>query len=491
MTNPVDLRLPWARAAALALLGVGLALAAFAVPRAEAKIPTLETGVSYVYETEPIEFARVKRAGARLVQTPLRWANVAPANRPVSWDPTDPADPNYDWGDMDLWVRRAVAAGLVPVLQVRGAPLWAQRCAPRKADTPCEPDPALLAQFAKAAASRYSGSFSGLPRVRFWQGLNEPNLSLFFMPQYRDGKAASPFLYRALINSFSAAVKSVHQDNLVLLGGLGPIAVPGYTIGPMAFARKLLCMKGRAKPRATKSDCDGGVHFDIFDVHPYTTGGPTHTGGPDDVQLGDIPKLKRLITAADRDGRIKNGYKRTPLWITEFAWDSKPPDPGGLPLKIEAQWTSEALYRTLHAGVGKFFWFTIVDYEPEPNVPFSISIQAGLYFWAPTLAAQRPKRVFYAFRFPFVAYPRRHGLFVWGRTPGSTRGRVAIQVKGKRGWRTVAKVRANKHGMFQRTLKGKRYGANRRGSVRARYQGVESVPFPMRPVRDFYQPPFG
>ena len=183
-------------------------------------------------------------------------------------------------------------------------------------------------------------------------------------------------------------------------------------------------MTGHRHPRPTGGDCEGGVHFDIFDIHPYTTGGPTHEGGINDVELGDLPKLQELLLAADRAGRIKGQFKRTPLWVTELSWDSNPPDPGGLSMTIESQWTAEALYRSWSAGVSNFFWFSLVDFEPEPNVPPSQTLQSGLYFWAPAVAARQPKEVLYAFRFPLVAFPRRGGLFFWGRTPTSRRGRV-------------------------------------------------------------------
>lgn len=455
---------------------------------ARAALPPLETGVSYVYQSDPLEFEHVKAAGAKLVQTPLRWANVAPAKLPSQWNPEDPGDSHYDWEDMDAWVRNAVAAGLTPLLQVRGAPHWAQRCA-GETDSPCDVDPAALAAFAKAAASRYSGVYGGLPQVRYWQALNEPNLSLFFTPQYVGDRAVSPELYRRLLNSFYAAVKSVDPSALVVLGGLGPIAVKGYTVGPMAFTRKLLCMKGRNRPHPTGSDCEGGVHFDIFDIHPYTTGGPTHEGGKDDVQLGDIPKLQALLAAADRAGRIKGAFKRTPLWITELSWDSNPPDPGGLPMKIASQWAAEALYRTWSQGVRQFFWFSLVDFH-EPGVPFPISLQSGLYFWADSIAAQQPKEVLFAFRFPFVSFARRDGLFFWGRTGNSQSGRVLIQARQHGKWRVLDVVRADRNGLFTGTVPSS-YGRNKRGAVRARYGTESSLAFPMKRVGDFPHPPFG
>jgi hypothetical protein len=490
----MSLRSPKRRLSATLLAGLALLVgAAGLVPStATAKtLPLLETGVSYVYGNEPAEFQHVVNAGAKMALKPMRWWEVAPDNLPANWNPRNPNDPNYDWSFYDTWVRNAVAAGLTPVLQVRAVPTWAQECGPYPVDSPCKPNPAMLEDFAVAAATHFNGSVPGVPRVTYFQGLNEPNLSLFFNPQYEGDKAVSPILYRRLINAFYSGIKSVMPSDVVIAAGLGPIAVPKYTIGPMKFARDMLCMTGRAHPHKIKGDsCEGGVHFDVFDIHPYTTGGPTHEGGPDDVELGDIPKLQKLLRAANQAGRIKsNLYKKTPLWIIELSWDSKPPDPGGLPMKIEQQWISEALYRTWKSGVHQFFWFSIVDFEPQ-GLPFPQSTESGLYFWAPNVADQQPKPIIGSFRFPFVAFPEEDGLFVWGRTAAYKGGKVAIQAKKGGGWKTLKVIRAGSNGMFSTTLKS-RYGANKKGEVRAVYSGEPSVAFPMKPVGDFVQPPFG
>jgi hypothetical protein len=326
--------------------------------------------------------------------------------------------------------------------------------------------------------------------VRYWQGLNEPNLSLYFNPQFENGKPASPRLYRVLINAFYAAVKAVDSSNLVLAAGLGPIAIPGWTIGPMRFARELLCMAGRRDPHPLPGDCEGGVHFDIFDIHPYTTGGPTHKGHADDVELGDLEKLTELIDAADRAGRIKSRFRHTPIWNTEFSWDSSPPDPGGLPMRILTRWTAEAIYRNWSAGISRFFWLFLRDWAPNPTLPFNETIEAGLYFRGATLAEDRPKPSMYAFRFPFVAYSKKGGFYFWGRTPDSKGGRAVIEIRQGGGWRNAAVARADRHGIFEGEVEGG-YGRNERGTVRARYRGETAVPFSLKPVRDFYQPPFG
>jgi hypothetical protein len=487
---PVPSSLRWA----LVLLGCALALAA--APRAaSAKGPApLTTGVTNVGSDEQVSFDRTKAAGAKFVRIPLEWPHIAPAAQPASWNPEDPADPNYRWQDADFAVARAVEAGLVPVLQVDGVPTWAQRCQtpPALPDAVCDPDPAALASFSTAAARRYSGKFLNLPRVQYWQGLNEPNLSLFFFPQYdTEGHALSPGLYRALINSFYGAVKGVDPSNLVLAAGLGPIAVKSWTIGPMQFARTMLCMTGSKNPKPMKGNCGGGVDFDIFAIQPYTTGGPTHEGGVNDVELGDLPKLQELIAAADRAGRINSQFKHTPLWITEFSWDSQPPDPGGLPMDILTHWTSEALYTAWSAGVSHFFWYSLRDGLHQPGQSYSDTLESGLYFRSGGEVQQdQPKEVLYAFRFPFVAFPRHKGLFFWGRTPESTAGKVAIQVFDGKKWRNVATARASKAGMFTGTA-STTYGKDKTGYARALYRGQNSLSFSMKPIPDFVHPPFG
>lgn len=466
-------------------------LAIAALPSAAAAGP-LVTGVTNIEDQVPLGFERARATGAEFVRIPLEWAGIAPAKEPANWQPQDPTDPAYHWQAADDAVAAAVGAGLVPVLQVDGGPAWAQRCkAPPYAMVGmCNTDPDALAAFATAAAHHYSGQVAGVPRVQYWQALNEPNLSLFFNPQFDGDTPVSPGLYRGLLNRFYAAVKGVDASNLVISAGLGPIAVPSYTIGPLRFARLLLCMQGHNHPRPTPGDCEGGVDFDIFAIHPYTTGGPTHEGGVNDVELGDLGELRTLIDAADKAGRINGAFRHTPLWITEFSWDSNPPDPGGLPMRILKRWVAEALYVAWRAGVSHFFWYSLQDGKHNAGEPYSQTLESGLYFRGATVAEDQPKPSLYAFRFPFVSYSRSSGLYFWGRTPTSTRGKVVIQVHGTERWRKVAVERADENGIFQGTVRT-RYGRDHHGTVRAVYHRVRSVPFSLKPVPDFRQPPFG
>jgi hypothetical protein len=457
-----------------------------------------ETGVSGVGDYNPISFERVHGAGAGYVRLVLDWAHVAPEKPPAAWDPTNPGDPNYrDWSYIDTGVTEAVRHGLAPLLLIDGAPKWAQRCKSPpglQLTELCDPDPAALAAFATAAARRYSGTFAGLPRVQYWQGLNEPNLTLFFFPQFNtEFKPLSPDLYRNLLNSFYDAINAVDPSNVVLAGGLGPTELKGYNVGPMKFARLLLCMKGTTDPKPVKG-CEGGVRFDAFDIHSYSTGGPTHEGRPNDVQMGDLAKLQTLLKAADKAGHIKGQFKRTQLWIGEFSWDSSPPDPNGLPMKILTQWTAEALHEAWVNGVTKFFWYSLRD---EPLGGGEGTVQSGLYFRGANLAADQPKEVLVSFRFPFVAFAKQSrgkkspgGLEYWGRTPTSSPGTVVLEAFRGGSWQRLARVSADKVGIFHGTLKSA-YGRGKKGAVRAVFADSMSVPFPMRRVGDFKHPPFG
>jgi hypothetical protein len=226
-------------------------------------------------------------------------------------------------------------------------------------------------------------------------------------------------------------------------------------------------------------------------MNPYTTGGPTHeASGRDDVALGDLPEMRRLLRAAERAGHIRSDLRRVRFWVVEFSWDSKPPDPGGLGWRIHARWTAEALYRAWLAGVSHFFWLPLRDRRVPEGVPPHRIEQGGLYLRGSTLARDRPKRALRAFRFPFVAFRARRGVRVWGRTPTSGRGKVRVEVRRRGRWRRVATLRANRDGIF-RKLVPTGYGRGKRGFVRGRYRKRESVPFSLRPVRDFYAPPFG
>ena len=98
---------------------------------------------------------------------------------------------------------------------------------------------------------------------------------------------------------------------------------------------------------------------------------PTHHADlPNDISLPDLWKMRRLLDAAVRAGTLKS---RGPVrfWVTEFAWDTSPPDPKGVPEELHARWVAEALYRMWAQGVSLVTWFLIRD-QSWARRPFPI-----------------------------------------------------------------------------------------------------------------------
>ena len=487
-----------------ALLGVAV-LVGLAGGSASAR--PLETSIidyePYYGAEQDLALDRTRAAGASSVRIYVTWFAIAPdadsEQKPEGFDAGDPADPGYDWSGIDSQVRAIVAHGLEPILLLANAPVWAEGPGEKPQGVNVRgtrsPDPEEYALFARAAARRYSGDFEDLPRVRLWQAWNEPNVWANLTPQYEgqpltetadpDSRPASPEIYRRLLNGFAEEVRAVHSDNLVITGGLAPFgSLRGgdHRVAPMVFMRELLCMNKRNKPLP---DCTRPA-FDIWSHHPYTEGGPTHkAASPDNVSLGDLPRMRRLLRAAIRADHIATS-KKVRFWVTEFSWDTKPPDKNGLPLKLHARWAAEALYRMWLNGITQVTWFKLRDDDtfgyPDAGVP-----QSGLYFRCDRgLFCDKPKPTLTAFRFPFVAFKTKQRVKVWGRTPQSDRRQVLIEQKQRGGgWRRIARLRSDGDGIFQK----KRIRRHGPGPVRARLEGqsgnaAKSLPFSLKRVRD-------
>lgn len=489
-------------AVASAVLAVALAFGGLGAGSADAR--PFKTGVldpTAFHSQDELPFKRTKALGASFVKANVSWPTVAPNpngnTRPPGFDATDPADPHYNWDGYDTMVRNAQAHGLQLIFTVVSAPRWARIGAGCRASAECNPRPSDYADFASALAKRYSGQFNPgdgrLPRVRYYQAWVEPNLNYFFQPVFKNGNTVAPANYRRLLNAFYDAIHDARSGNRVISAGLAPLERPGATIGPVDFMRKLFCMQGRDNPRPRRG-CNAHAKVDIWAIHPYTTGSPTHKApGPDDVSLGDIHKVRNLLRAADRHGKIRKrgGNRQTRMWVTEFSYDSRPPDPGGLPTWLHTRWSTEAMYRMYAAGVDVMIWFGYRDEEPAGR-PHCEVFDSGLFRRGTDFRRDRLKHFGRGFHFPMVALRTRNGFHVWGRTPDSRPGSVVIQLRNGggsfRGW---TRVRAGAGGVFRANVRAGNLARNAAVRARApRGRGL-SIPFSLRTVRDFHQPPFG
>jgi hypothetical protein len=264
-----------------------------------------------------------------------------------------------------------------------------------------------------------------------------------------------------MVNAFASAAHAVRRDNMVVAGLVAPFEFRKDP-GPLTFMKAVLSAR---------------TEFDIWAVHPYTSGGPRHHAfKSSDLSLGDLPRARSVLNAAVKAHRVVSKHP-VQLWITEFSWDSKPPDRGGVPLTLEAQWISEGIFRAWKAGVSLFTWFLLRD-DARPS-PY----QSGLYFrnW-------KPKPALTAFRFPFVALRKARGVYIWGRTPGGKVATVLIERKNGRAWRRVGVFKVGAPGVFVKTL---RLTLPSTAFMRARVAGAKSIAFPLRLPPDRFVNPFG
>ncbi|HEV3407416.1 MAG TPA: hypothetical protein VG079_01905 [Gaiellaceae bacterium] len=478
--------------AAIALLQPALASAARPLETSVLQYPT----AVFDGPERDLAFARVRGAGSPYVKLLLHWRSIAPDPRPAGFNADDPASPHYDWRSFDEKILLARAHGLRPIVMVLYAPRWAEGRGDSRFPGTARPDPSALAQFLRAAARRYNGNFQPdpysdvLPAVRHWTIWNEPNLRLYVTPQAEGGRLVAPGWYRSMVNASSAAIRGVNAGNVIIAGGTAPfggrLALTG-NVGPLRFMRAMLCLTTRLRPKA---GCPAS-NFDVWDHHPYTSGGPRHRAfARDDVSLGDLPEMRRVLRAAIRYGKIRSP-RSIRFWVGEFGWDTRPPDPTGVPARTHARWVAEAMYRMWRVGVSHVTWLQLTD-NPFPADRY----QSGLYYRrAGGFAAHRAKPALRAFRFPFVALPSGRRVNVWGRTPcgppwpscGSPT-RVIVQRRASGGWSRVRTLRTNRHGIFRASLRvprGRTYRARLTSGTRAAALGFRAVPTRDRPGHPF------
>lgn len=376
--------------------------------------------------------------GAEVIRVDLRWDLVARA-RPTS--PRDPGDDAYDWERYDPIVAAARRHRISVLFTVWGTPGWAADPAVESSDrfpdwAKRPADAEDYGDFARAAAARYA------PRgVRLWEAWNEPNLPLFLRPQFalRDGvwRADSPRVYAALMREFYVAVKEVDPTARVAggvtapVGNRCPLSCPRSADGRVA---PIDFIRGIAR-RGLRPPMDAVAH------HPYPATAPRSSTSPG-VAYVDLYNLGRLVRVIDRT------YLRgRPLWLTEFGFGTErvPEYPFHVSRGQQAAFLADAVRRVGRMPrVRLFSWYLLQD---NPG-------------WTSGLLTEgaRRKPAFASFALPLAAVERRTAR---GRTvarlsgqvrPAVGRTRVALQQRGRGGWRTLRRLRTDRHGVFATTV---------------------------------------
>ena len=239
---------------------------------------------------------------------------------------------------------------------ILGTPDWANG---KKGTRVAPTSPVPLRQFAGAAALRYSGTYldtaSGriLPRVALWLAWNEPNNNVFLKPQFARVHGSWHFAaaeaYARICNAVYTGVHSVGGPERVACGATAPrgfndphAARP--STAPIAFIRA-------AKKAGLRT-------FDAWAHHPYYSfpreTPTTRLSDPHGVGFGDIDRLTGVITQL---------YGSKPLWITEYGYQTNPPDTFyGVSYKAQAAYLQEA-YRIARANprIDLLTWFLLRD----------------------------------------------------------------------------------------------------------------------------------
>jgi hypothetical protein len=390
---------------------------------------------------------RAPETGASIVRLNVRWALSAPKKPPAGFEATNPGAAGYEWATLDAAVREATADGLKILFTVYQAPTWAEgEGRPKKAEAGSwEPSSGAFGEFAQALARRYNGTFpdpsdpgSSLPAVNYYEAWNEPNLSVYLTPQWNGGENRGSELYRGLLNSFYAGVKVGSPQAKVLAGSLAPFGEDpgGNRTRPVLFLRNLLCLEGGV---LRKIACPEPARFDILSDHPIAVGPPTQpAASPLDVTTPDLGRLTRVLEKAEATKRVLPAGKK-PLWVTEFWYDTNPPDPNGLSLDTQARWYEQDLHLFWQQGARVAIALQLRD-APEGK-GYALTYQSGAYFLD---GSAKPSAT--AFRFPFVAH--RTGPFkvaVWGIAPHG--GKVRVQALRDGGWKTLSAVTAKGPGV--------------------------------------------
>ena len=296
-------------------------------------------------------FPKYKALRVKVLRVNLYWGDVlgvARRRRPVQ--PTNPADPAYDWWVYDRTVRQAQENGIQMVFSILWTPPWA---GPRKNGAPTRM--ADLRNFAIAAAKRYSGNYypipdeDPLPLVRYWMAWNEPNNPVFLSPQFKTAGSRflpwSPRIYSQMCNAIYSGVKVIRSGNKVACGVTAPRGNNSArssrpSLSPIYFAKGMRTW---------------GARYDAYAHHPYyghrsetPTTRPTKKGSTA-VLLGNIGDLVRVI-----------GNKR--IWITEYGYQTLPERTFGVSFQQQARYVSQSFaIGRRHPRIDMMLWFLLRD----------------------------------------------------------------------------------------------------------------------------------
>jgi hypothetical protein len=419
-----------------------LAAAALAAPVADASTRqlTIMQDDAQVRNRTAQTLDEFDRLGVDIVKVNLFWDEVAPNRRrkPAGFDGADPAD--YSWSNYGQVIDGIVERGMRPFLSLGGrGPRWATGSRGRRGTY--RPNAKEFGRFAEAAGRQF-------PQVDIWSIWNEPNLYSWLSPQRRKRVPVSPSIYRKLYLAGHRGLRASGNDDTILLGELMPRGgTDPRKVPPLQFLREMACLdrnyrqyRGRA---AKLRGCSrvGRIPTSGFAYHPYTlSGGPKVNEARDDAAIGQLGRVRATLDKLARRGKLP---RRLKIWITEFGFQTKPPDPFGTPigrapnLMDLSEWIA---FR--NSRVATYAQYTLRDND----------------FWQSGLrrANGRAKRKVYdAFRMPlFVRSLGGNRVEVFGALRSAAGGSAQVESKPPGGrYRSRGSAAVNRAGYFRRIFR--------------------------------------
>ncbi|HEX8119667.1 MAG TPA: cellulase family glycosylhydrolase [Solirubrobacteraceae bacterium] len=399
-----------------------------------------------------------RAAGVDAVRIVARWGVYAPSpdsrTPPDAFDGADHTDARYNWAALDRAVGMASGAGLKVMLTVTGwGPVWGSEY-PVKDNPRFKPDPGKFAAFAKAVATRYGGM---VDRYIIW---NEPNVTLWFQPQSQCVRKRctpySPHHMRRIVRAADPAIRGADPGAKVLVGALAPRGSsgnsPNAALRPLLWLRELGCVSSKYK-KVRKSYCRGfkPAAADGLAYHPHGLKlAPNQADRvPDQAQLADLGQVTSTLDRVVKAGGIKaRGTKRLPLYLDEYAYQTKPPDRVlGVSASQQARFMAQSAYLAWrNPRVKNLTWYV---WEDEPSNAVGGGWQSGVRY-----LSGRNKPSFDVFPEPFWAERARRGVArLWGQVRPGGGTTVTIERRSGSAWQRVASTQTDGHGAFTRTVR--------------------------------------
>ena len=417
---------------------------------------------------------RIASTGSRFQRIALSWREIAPTRpqHPQAWN-----DPAYRWAYADDALRAAaddrpaIGAGLQPIVTIEGAPDWAQASKRPRTDElgrypgAWKPDLNSLRDFAVALSSRFVGGRKNirgrlLPKVRYFQVWNEPNLSTHLAPQY--GSDRSPFAsiwYRRMTRAFRQGARLGGGSNVVVVAaGLAPFGnVSGASSGtsPQAFERAVLCLTRTKRGLRAVKGCDRAA-FDVWAQHPYDIAGSPGRAADRSGMTGvvaDLPAIRATLDAAVAL-RTVAPVRRKALWVTEFDWWTNPParNFGASPNRA-ARWMVDSFRRMWLAGVDVVVWYRLRDSSQWPGgLWYSGSASIPSALTTDLLDRDSEKPLAAMFRWPFMTVAGKRP-YAWGVVPCRLGGvTVSVQHLVNGAWARAGISKSQSSGVFRSSV---------------------------------------